>query len=195
MSSFTFKRYLKYFFRGLLFIVPLSITIYIIFASIQWLDNLIPLPVPGLGLLLVIVIITFFGYLGSTLLIQPIFEFLERILIKVPLANLIYTSLKDLMSAFVGDKKKFTQAVLVTINKEVDIQRLGFITRDDLTLLNLPGKIAVYFPHSYNISGNLFIVPKEMVIPIDIPGADVMKFIVSGGVAGLHEELPTNKEK
>ncbi len=189
MSSFTIRRYLNYFLRGLLLIVPLSLTIYIISAAIQWLDNLIPLPVPGLGLLLILVIITVFGYLGSTLMIRPIFDLMEKLIIRLPLANLIYTSLKDLMSAFVGDKRRFTQAVLVTMNKETGIQKLGFITRDDLECLGLPGKIAVYLPHSYNISGNLFVVPKEIITLLEVPGADVMKFIVSGGVAGLNDEV------
>jgi uncharacterized membrane protein len=193
MSSFTFRRYLNYFFRGLLFTVPLSLTLYIVIASIQWLDNLIPLPLPGLGLMLIIMIITFFGYLGSTLLVRPIFDLLERMIIRLPLANLIYTSLKDLMSAFVGDKRRFTHAVLVTLNKENGIQKLGFITRDDLECIGLPGKVAVYLPHSYNISGNLFVVPKEIVVPIEALGSDVMKFIVSGGIAGLNEEILTAK--
>jgi uncharacterized membrane protein len=200
MASFTFRRYLTYFFRGLLFIVPLSLTLYIIISSIQWLDNLIPLPLkeraPGLGLLLIIMIITFFGYLASSYLVRPVFDFLERMIIKLPLVNLIYTSLKDLMSAFVGDKKRFNQAVLVTLNKDTGIQKLGFVTREDLECIGMPGKVAVYLPHSYNISGNLFVVPKEIVMPIDVPGADVMKFIVSGGVAGLNElPLPTKQKQ
>lgn len=189
MSKITINRYLKYFFRGLLIIVPLTLTIYIIIVCIQWLDNLIPMKFPGVGLLIILFTITFFGYLGSTLMVRPIFDFLERLIIRLPLANIIYTSLKDLMSAFVGDKKKFNKAVLVTMNAEYGVQKLGFITRDDLDYLGLPGKVAVYLPHSYNFSGNLFVVPRENVTPIDAPGADVMKFIVSGGVAGLNDDM------
>jgi uncharacterized membrane protein len=175
----------RYFFRGLLFIVPLALTVYILLESIQWLDGLIPVKVPGLGLLIIVVTITLFGYLGSTLLVKPFFDIMERLIIKLPLANIIYTSLKDLMVAFVGDKRKFSKAVMVVMNKDFGIHKLGFITQEDLSHLGMPGKVAVYLPHSYNFSGNLFIVPKENVIPIEAPGADVMKFIVSGGVAGL----------
>jgi len=185
MSDNPIRKYFKYFFRGLLLIVPIALTFYIIIKSIQWLDSLIPMQVPGLGLLVILFTITFFGYLGSTILVKPIFDFTERLIIKLPLANLIYTSLKDLMSAFVGDKKKFNRAVLVTMNNESGIQKMGFITQDDLSHLDLPGKVAVYLPHSYNFSGNLFIVPRENVMPLDANGTDVMKFIVSGGVAGL----------
>ena len=188
-----FRHYLTYFFRGLLFIVPLALTVYILIVSISWLDSLIPVNIPGLGLLIIFVTVTFFGYLGSTLLVKPIFDFLEQLIIKLPLANLIYTSLKDLMVAFVGDKKKFNQAVLVTMNADYGVQKLGFITQDDLSHLGLPGKVAVYLPHSYNFSGNLFVVPKENVIPINAPSSDVMKFIVSGGVAGLSDKEALNK--
>src|SRR5690554_3201751 len=114
MNTFTFKRLLNYFFRGLLFLVPVALTLYILVVSIQWLDGLIPVNVPGLGLVFILVGITLFGYLGSTLLVKPFFDLLEELLEKVPFVNLIYTSIKDLIEAFVGDKKKFNQAVVVT---------------------------------------------------------------------------------
>jgi uncharacterized membrane protein len=189
-------RIFRYFFRGILFLVPLALTIYIIIQSIKWLDGLIPVKVPGLGLLIILVTITLFGYLGSTLLIKPFFDLLEKLIIKLPLANIIYTSLKDLMMAFVGDKRKFSQAVLVVMNADSGIHKLGFITQADLSHLGMPGKVAVYLPHSYNFSGNLFVVPRENVVPVNAPGADVMKFIVSGGVAGLDpEKLNADKLK
>ena len=182
------KRLFRYFFRGILFIVPLALTIYIIIQSIKWLDGLIPVKIPGLGLLIILATITLFGYLGSTLLIKPFFDIMEKIIIKLPLANIIYTSLKDLMVAFVGDKRKFDQAVLVVMNRQSGLHKIGFVTREDLSHLGMPGQVAVYLPHSYNFSGNLFVVPRENIIKIDAPGADVMKFIVSGGVAGLDPE-------
>jgi uncharacterized membrane protein len=68
-----------------------------------------------------------------------------------------------------------------------NLEKLGFLTESDLSRLNEPGKVAVYFPHSYNFSGEMFIVPVEQVRPIDLPPGDTMKFIVSGGVAGLND--------
>lgn len=187
MGVLSFKRFLTYFFRGLLFVVPLTLTIYIIAISIQWLDGLLSIGIPGSGLVVIILLITIFGYLASTVVVKPIIDHFERLIIKAPLVSLIYTSLKDLMSAFVGDKRKFTEAALVTMNREMKIQRLGFVTREDLTYLGLPGKVAVYLPHSYNVSGNVYVVPRENVEPFNAPAADVMKFVVSGGVAGLNE--------
>lgn len=188
-DSITFRRLLNYFLRGLLILVPITLTVYIIVEALAWVDSLIPVQVPGLGLLVVGGIIILFGYLASTLIARPVFDMIEEFLLQVPLISLIYSSIKDLLSAFVGDKKKFTQAVLVTMDEANGIQKLGFITQNDLEMLGVQGKVAVYLPHSYNFSGNFYIVPRERVTFINLPGADIMKFIVSGGVSGYDELL------
>lgn len=176
------NRIIKYFFRGLLLVIPIGLTLYILVTSIRWLDGLLDLNFPGAGLLIILVAVTIIGYVGSSLIARPIFELFEKLMNRLPLVRIIYSSLKDLVSAFVGDKKKFNQPVLVTINKDSNLQKLGFITQEDLNNLGIRERLAVYLPHSYNFSGDLYIVPKENVILIHATGADVMKFIVSGGV-------------
>jgi uncharacterized membrane protein len=109
------------------------------------------------------------------------------------------------MSAFVGKDKKFTEPVLVQVNKDAELYKLGFITQHDLTKLGIEkGKVAVYLPHSYNFSGNLFVVASENVRPLDASPTEVMKFIVTAGVtsipeshhqeAGLTEGQPIQKD-
>lgn len=182
--SFTSKRFLNYFLKGLLFVAPLALTIYIILVVIQFLDNLIPIPIPGLGILIVFAMITFIGYLANIFITKPIFELVERWLFRIPLVNILYTSIKDLMSAFVGDKKKFNTPVIVKLSE--NISRLGFITQDDLSIIGEENLVAVYFPHSYNFSGNCFLVPRNNVRILEgANSTDVMKFIVSGGVSEL----------
>jgi uncharacterized membrane protein len=181
------QRFVSYFFRGLLFVVPVALTIYILLLSISWLDSLIPFKIPGLGLLTILASIMLVGYLASTLLAGPVFSVLENVITRLPLVSIIYSSLKDLISAFVGDKKKFNQPVLVTLNPEFIIQKPGFITQSDLSQLGLVDQVAVYLPHSYNFSGNLYIVPAKFVQPIYASSTDIMKFIVSGGVSGLQD--------
>jgi uncharacterized membrane protein len=176
---------IKYFFRGLLLVIPIGLTIYILVAAVRWLDSLLSLKYPGSGILIIIVSITAIGYIGSTLIAKPILDFFEKLLNRLPLVRIIYSSLKDLISAFVGDKKKFNQPVLVMINKHTDLQKLGFVTQEDLSTLGIKEKIAVYLPHSYNFSGDLYIVPKENVVLIHTSGADIMKFIISGGVTNM----------
>lgn len=181
------RKIVRYFFSGTLFIVPLVATIYVIFLSFSWLDNLIPLPYPGLGFAIIIVAITLFGYFTSNFLFQTLVTWFDSIVNKIPLVKLIYSSVKDLLNAFVGDKKKFTKPVLVTINKDNQLHRIGFITQDDLSSLGLKDMVVVYFPQSYAVAGDHFVVPKESVKPLNIPGHVAMKFIISGGVSGFKE--------
>jgi uncharacterized membrane protein len=96
----------------------------------------------------------------------------------------VYTAFNDLFKAFVGKEKKFSQPVLVKVNLHSDLEKLGFITEDNLEMLGESSKVAVYFPHSYNFSGELFIVPKENIKPINLNSSEVMKFVVSAGLTG-----------
>jgi uncharacterized membrane protein len=95
---------------------------------------------------------------------------------------------KDLLAAFVGEKRKFNKPVLVTINKENNLHRVGFITQSDLSELGLPDMVVVYFPQSYAFAGDHFVVPKESIKPLNVSGPVAMKFIVSGGISGFKEQ-------
>jgi uncharacterized membrane protein len=182
------KRTASYFFQGLLVTVPLAIIGYVIYGLFVFLDRLIPFNVPGLGLLSLLVGITLMGYLASTIIAQPFKWWFEEVLKRVPVLKTIYTSVSDFVSAFVGNKKRFDKPVLVRVSS-TGLHKLGFITQEDLSILGIDdGMVAVYFPHSYNFSGNLFIVPKVNVIPLDNKSVEVMKFIVSGGVTHLTED-------
>jgi uncharacterized membrane protein len=184
--AFTYRRIITYFFRGLLFVVPIALTIYVIYLIIQFLDGILPIPIPGLGILIMLAFITFIGFLASIFITKPLFDIFEKWVFKIPLINILYTSIKDLMSAFVGDKKKFNIPVIVKLSE--GMSRLGFITQDDLTILEEENLVAIYFPHSYNFSGNLYLVPKDKVrILKNVKSADIMKMIVSGGVSPLHD--------
>lgn len=179
------NRLLSFFFQGLVLTAPLAVTVYVIYALFVKLDSILQLELPGLGILIIIAGITFLGFISSSFIIKPVFLIFEKLLNSLPLVKIIYSSLKDLISAFVGDKKKFDQAVLVVVNNQTNLQKIGFITQSDLHTLGLEDKIAVYFPHSYNFSGDLFIVSKEFVTPLQLPSSQVMKFVVSGGVSGF----------
>ncbi|MGY6558529.1 MAG: DUF502 domain-containing protein [Nitritalea sp.] len=184
--SFGNKRLITFFFRGLLFVVPIALTFYVIVMLLNFLDSIIPSPIPGIGILLMLISITFIGYLAGLFLTRPLFEMFERWVYRIPLVNILYTSIKDLMSAFVGDKKKFNTPVIVKLSE--GMSRLGFITQNDLSVLDEEDLVAIYFPHSYNFSGNLYLVPRENVrILRHVKSADVMKFIVSGGVSNLEK--------
>lgn len=181
------RKFVRYFFSGTLFIVPLMATAYVIYISFSWLDSLLNFTIPGIGFAIIIAAISLFGYLTSTYAFQTFVDIFDQGMNRIPFVKLIYSSLKDLLAAFVGDKKKFDKPVLVTINKENGIHQIGFVTQKDLTDLGLNNMVAVYFPHSYAFSGNHFLVPKENIVPLQISGPSAMKFIVSGGVSGFRE--------
>ncbi|MEJ6736408.1 MAG: DUF502 domain-containing protein [Flavobacteriales bacterium] len=179
------KKLLGYFLQGLLYLVPISVTIYIVVESIRLVDGIISLDIPGLGLLIILITVTVVGFVGGTLLTRQILNF-DKILDRVPLIKIIYTSVKDLLSAFVGKKKRFTEPVLVKM--EGDVERFGFITQQDLTRLGVSAdKIGVYIPFSYAVTGNLIVVPKKNVTPVNGSSADIMKFIISGGVTEIED--------
>ncbi len=177
------KKFVGYFLQGILYLVPLAATIYVVVKAVVFVDGLVPVRIPGLGLLIILVVVTVSGYLGGTLLVKSVFNF-NKFLEKVPLLKIVYSSVKDLLSAFVGKKKRFTEPVLVKMEGEVE--RIGFVTQKDLTHIGISAeKIGVYIPFSYAVTGNLIIVPKENVTPIDGSSADIMKFIISGGVTEI----------
>ena len=188
------KKIFFYFLQGLILVAPFGLTIYIIVLIFSFLNNLIagifgdifPFNIPGFGLLVVFLAIALLGLLARTVIARPLRYMWTRFLDKAPLVKLIYSSLKDLMNAFVGTEKKFNRPVRVKVNLISDLEKLGFLTEEDLVHLGIEGnKVAVYFPHSYNFSGEMFIVPAEHVTPLDAPPSEVMKFIVSGGAAGF----------
>lgn len=100
----------------------------------------------------------------------------------VPVVKVIYSALKDFFSAFVGSEKKFNKPVLVKVNTISELEKIGFVTTEDLSDIGILDKVSVYFPHSYNFSGEMFIVPKEHIKPLNISPSEAMKFVVSGGV-------------
>jgi uncharacterized membrane protein len=187
----TYKRILGYFFKGLLLVVPAFVICYTVYALFIYLDDFISVGIPGLGFVILIASITILGYVGTSFITQPLRKRANALLDRIPLLKTIYTAISDLLSAFVGEKKSFSRPVLVKLSKESDIEKLGFITNEDLSNLSIrKGKIAVYLPHSYNFSGNLFIVPLENVTPVTAHTSEVMKFIVSGGVTDVSYAKP-----
>jgi len=183
------KLLLSYFFRGLLLLVPITLIGWALWQALAFLDGIIEMDVPGLGLAMLLVIITASGWLASTFLFHPLAELGEEVLQRIPFLKTLYGALKDLIEALVGSKRKFDRPVLVRINRESQLERVGFITQDDLGHLGVGGgKVAVYLPHAFAWSGNLVIVPAESVTPLHASAADAMKFAVSGGVSHMEDE-------
>jgi len=193
-----FRALVNYFFRGVLVVVPIGAAVFLILWLFTSLDKLLnlsdliitdpktgkPVYIPGLGILTVIVVIMLAGVIVTNLITAPIYNWFSRLFHRLPLFNFVYSSVKDLTEAFVGEEKKFNEPVLVTMD-EFGLKRIGFVTHKDLTVLGLPDDVAVYFPFSYSFTGQLVILPATRVKPIDKSAGEMMKFVVSGGVSHL----------
>lgn len=187
----------NYFIRGLLVVVPMGLAFWLIFWVVRSIDSALnlsdiiwtdakgkPIYIPGLGILNVLVIILIAGVLVTNVVTHPVKKWFNRWLNRLPIFKFLYSSIKDLTEAFVGEEKKFTEPVIVEIN-DSSVKKIGFLVQKDLSILNMPGDVAVYFPFSYSFAGQVLIVPKDKVTPADISAPDIMKFVVSGGVSGL----------
>ena len=186
------QRLFNYFIRGLLFIAPVGLTLLLLFSAFDTIDGLFRINfqgqqgqffIPGLGLATIILGTILTGFIFTVLLPQRIQVWIERGIQNLPLVKIFYSAFKDLISAFVGDKKKFNSPVVFVVNIEANIKKVGFITRTDLQSLGLHDTVAVYCPHSYAFSGELFLVPSKLVSKLNLTTSEAMKMIVSGGVS------------
>jgi uncharacterized membrane protein len=188
------KTLLSYFWRGCLVLVPVAVTIYAAYVVVATFDRLVPVGIPGLGLVLAVVLVTLVGFMTSNVLGRAIIDTAERWMSSLPLLKLVYGSIRDLIEAFVGDKKRFDKPVSLTLVPGSPIRVLGFVVRDALDELGAQDQVAVYVPQSYNFAGSLLIAPRDQVQPLGVSSSDLMAFIVSGGVSGLGvEPRPTQR--
>lgn len=187
----------NYMIRGALVILPIAAAVFFIYwifvkvdsalniSDVFWVDQAgKPIYIPGLGILTVLVILIVVGIVVTNFVTDPIKKWFARWFNRLPVFNVIYTSFKDLTEAFVGDDKKFSEPVVVDVNG-TGFKKIGFLTQKDLSKINLPGEVAVYFPLSYSFAGQLCIVSAERIQPLNMSASEAMKFIVSGGVSHL----------
>jgi uncharacterized membrane protein len=188
---------LRYFIKGIIVVVPVGAAVFLMYWGVFKLDSALnlsgffltdtkgrPVYIPGLGILTVLILILVIGLLVTSVITDPIKRWLNRWINRLPIFKFLYSSIKDLTEAFVGDEKKFSEPVLVEVN-EFGLKKVGFLVQKDLRKLGLPGDVAVYFPWSYSFAGQVVIIPAGKVKPIDRSAADMMKFVISGGVSGL----------
>lgn len=199
MKRFHFNQIGAYLLRGTFIIAPLFFTVYALLRLFSIVDSpvkelfysLFGLSIPGLGVISVAVLLVFIGYLGTTLIMDRVFKGLEKLILKIPVVKEIYKAIKDVIGAFASDKKKFEQPVIVRVSE--GIHRIGFITTEDLSEYDIPKDlVSVYFPLSYAFTGELLIVDRTLITPLDKNDVkDLMKFVISGGI--VHSETPVAK--
>lgn len=177
------RRLANYFLRGLLITAPAALTFYLCWLAIRGVDSLLGTNIPGLGVAAAVTAITLIGALASNLITRTVLATADQLLAKLPFVRLLYTSIKDLLNAFVGEHRRFNRPVRARIGEgSAEVYVLGFVTSESLGHLGLADQVAVYVPFSYSVAGHILILPKDRVTPVAVDSADAMAFIVSGGV-------------
>lgn len=187
MSKNYFSTFIKYFFQGILIIGPLSATIWIIWSIFKSVDNLVPdisKAYPGLVFALVLLGTAIIGFIGSRLILGKLFVgLLDYLVAHIPGVKVIYSSIKDILASFVGDKRKLTNPVWVKVNETPEIWRIGFLTQPSMDFAELSEMVSVYLPHSYAISGWVIVTSKDNVKPAEgFSSQKAMEFALSGGI-------------
>lgn len=179
--------------RGLTVVLPIAATLWAIRWAFLALDGVI-FPAeqdgkrpPGLGVLALLLVAFVVGVLATARSTKRPIAMLEQALERIPIVKLVYGTLKDFVDAVLGKRKRFDKPVLVRFGGELDGLVMGFVTREDLAFLGMPGMSAVYFPQSYNFGGNLLFLPRERLTPVPIDSGAAMSFVISGGVSTLVE--------
>jgi uncharacterized membrane protein len=185
------KTLLRYFAQGVLIAAPMLLTLYLVITLMAAVDGLLHIPIPGLGLIVTLCLLTLLGFVASSVIGTRLVAQADVLLRRVPLVKILYRALKDLVSAFVGDRKGFDRPVTVHLPGGQG-RLLGFITREAVPLEGFEQFVAVYLPQAYNFAGNLVFVPRSSVHALGVKSSELMSFIISGGIAGLQpaSEMP-----
>ena len=188
-----------YFFAGILITAPISITIYIAWLVIGFIDarvasilpgnpNLyLPFNIPGVGLVTVVVLLTVTGWITAGLLGRLFLALSEAVLNRMPVVRNVYSWIKQIFeTVFHEHGTPFREAVLVEFPRR-GLWRIGFVTG------RTPGKtqdvvegglVNVLLPNTPNAAtGFLVLVPPDDVVPLDLTTEEALKLLVSGGIA------------
>jgi uncharacterized membrane protein len=179
------KRLFRYFVQGLILTVPAVVTGYVCYIAFTRIDGWLGLSIPGAGFVATIALITLVGFIGTSFVTRTLLSTFEEGLNRLPFVRLVYTSTKDLLNAFVGEKRRFDKPVIVALTPDGAIKGLGYITQESADSLGALDSVVVYFPQSYAFAGWTFVVPATRVTRVETVSSDFMAFVVSGGVTDV----------
>lgn len=187
------KRISIYFFNGLLVILPIVGTVYLLSYAFQlingwglnWLFRFVPEEwrFPGMGLVAIVLLTILVGFIARLWVTKKFLEFVEFVISKIPLVKGLYGTLKDTIHSILGEKKSFDTVVFVTV---AGTKRMGFLTVKEPRFTTKDGQeyVGVYFPQSLQFSGDLHWYKKEDIEVIDMNVDEALQLILSAGVAG-----------
>jgi uncharacterized membrane protein len=183
--------------RGLVVVLPMALTAWLLWwlgTSVEsLLHRVIVLLIPeeryrpGMGIAAAVVLLIAAGVLVNAFIVRRLLAAWERVLERIPIVKSVYGAARDFVQMLPasGERRELHRVVSVTFG---DATAIGFVTRDDAGELGLgdlgQGRVAVYFPMSYQIGGYTLLVPRERVEPIEIPIETAMRLVLTGGMSG-----------
>lgn len=199
------------FLKGLLTLLPVALTIYIIVTVILLGENLLGsiirnfIPdenyIPGLGLFFTILLIFIFGLMLNNLITASFFKALEKRMLQIPMIKTVYAPLRDLMNLFSRSKGNGELNMVVLVELYPGFKSIGLVTRerfDDLTPIHSKGEnfISVYVPFSYALGGHTYLVNRSRVEVIDLPAEKALSLAITGWIRSEDKEgLPNEIAK
>lgn len=183
------KRLSQYFLRGLITILPIGLTIYLLFTLVAWseafaMQFIRPIVgnfyIPGLGLILTAGLIVLTGFLISRDATARLLNWVELPFTNIPVVKSVYNSLKSFADYFSPQHRgEATQQVVILRLPNQPLEIVGLITRNHMHGLPpgfLPGdRVAVYLPMGYMIGGYTVFVPREWLTPINMTVEEAMR--------------------
>lgn len=207
------SRIRRYFLAGILVTAPLGITALIAWWIINFVDERItplipdkynpetylPFSLPGLGLLILFIVLTLIGALTAGLLGRWVVNTGERILNRMPVVRSIYSAIKQIFETVLAQQSNaFREAVLVEYPRR-GIWAIGFITgttKGEVQNLTLEETVNIFLPTTPNpTSGFLLFVPREEVVPLDMSVEEAVKMVISGGIVTPPDRRPKEQQQ
>jgi len=185
------KKIRTWFLSGLSVILPIGLTVFVLSKLFyfvdgilqEWVIRTIGYEIPGLGMVLVVLIVLLVGMITSNFLGKKIVKFGETIIGKIPLIKIIFNPIREIVSNLSANKSgSFKKVVLIDFPME-GRKSIGFITSDQIAL-NDEKRLCVFIPTTPNpTNGYLIIVEQTAVEVLDISVEEWLKMIVSMGNA------------
>lgn len=189
-----------YFFAGVLVTAPIAITIYLAWIFVNLVDNQVtrliptkynpetylPFATPGLGVLTVVLVLVFIGWIAASFLGRFFHKTIDRFLVQLPVIRNIYGTVKQIFETVLAQRSNaFREAVLVEYPRR-GIWAIGFITgRTEGEVQNLTEQetVNIFLPTTPNpTSGFLLFLPKRDVVPLSMTVEEAIKMVISGGI-------------
>jgi uncharacterized membrane protein len=183
--------------RGLVVVLPMALTAWLLWWLGTTVESLLHRAIvlvipeehyrPGMGIAAAVVLLIAAGVLVNAFIVRRLLAAWERLLERIPIVKSVYGAARDFVQMLPasGERRELHRVVSVTFG---DSTAIGFVTRDDAGELGLGaaarGRIAVYFPMSYQIGGYMLLVPREHVEPLEIPIETAMRLVLTGGMSG-----------